>query len=366
MRATAAGLMLAATAGAAEPVGPPAWAGRQYQAVPGAARAQVASAGDVRLARWPGDRAAAFSFIFDDGSTDHIAIVVPALEANGLRGTFALVTGKVLPDAAAADAERLRRAGNDPAKAATLRRLPTWDDWREAARHGHELANHSISHPGLDKLDAGRVAEEISGAVADLQQKAGVRAMTFVGPYNQYGPGGLELVQRTHLCWRIGGGIGYGRPKAGEAPAETAAAWTARLHGLIATGGWSLSMIHAIIDGYEPTGEEAFRLHLAQAAALGDRLWIAPAGEVARYDLAVRHARLAIEPVSPQAVRLRVEAGLDDPLLAVPLTVVVATPEPAASAAASRGQDVLPCRIDGRRLLVEAVPAPEPIEVTWR
>jgi peptidoglycan/xylan/chitin deacetylase (PgdA/CDA1 family) len=362
-RLAAAVLTMAALAGAE-----PAWAGRQYQTLPAAAGATVAASSPARLARWQGDRAAAFSFIFDDGLADHTAIVLPLLEAHRLRGTFALVTGRIPATAAesAAQADKARQAEKDPAKAAAIRPRPSWEDWRAAAGRGHELANHSVSHPGLAKMTPEQVAAEIDGGAAGLLAAAGVRALTFVGPGNQYGPGGLELVRATHLCWRIGGGLGYGRPQAGEDPPATAARWTARLEALAAKGGWQLSMVHAIIDGYDPTGEEAFRLHVAQAAALGDRLWIAPAGEVARYDLAVRHARLAAEPAGERTLRLRLEAGLDDALLLVPLTVVVETGIAPAAASARRGGAELPCRIAGTRLLIDAPPAAEPMEVAWR
>lgn len=355
---------------AAEPSTPAtlAWAGRQYQAQPGAASATVASAGAVRLARWQGDRAAAFSFIFDDGLADHTEIVLPLLDAHGLRGTFALVTGRIPATSASAAtlAAQARLREKDPAKAARIRQQPSWEDWRAALAHGHELCNHSVSHPGLDKLPPERVREEILGGAQALRACAEAPALTFVGPGNQYGPGGLDLVKATHLCWRIGGGLGYGKPQAGDTPEATAARWTARLEGLIAKGGWQLSMVHAIVDGYDPTGEEAFRLHVAQAAKLADRLWIAPAGEVARYDLAVRHARLVVEPVGDREVRLRVEAGLDDPLLQVPLTVVVRTGGAATGATARRAGVALPCRVAGERLLIEVQPGPQPVEVAWR
>lgn len=360
-------ILAAATVMAAEPAAP-AWAGRQYHAQPAAATAMPAQDGIAALARWPGGRTAAFSFIFDDGLPDHTAIVIPLLDANGLRGTFALISGRIPADAveATARAASQRAKESDPAKAERIRPAPSWDDWRAAAARGHELANHSLNHLGLDKLPAAQVAAEIDGGRETLLARSGMRALTFVGPYNQYGPGGRELVQATHLCWRTGGGIGYGRPPADEAPAATAARWTARLEGLIAKGGWHLSMVHAIIDGYDPTGEEAFRLHIAQAAALRKRLWIAPAGEVARYDLAVRHARLAAEPAGEHGLRLRLTPGLDDPLLLLPLTVVVTPPAAPAEARAERDGTALPCRIDGARMLIEAVPDDAPVTVTWR
>ncbi|KAF0093029.1 MAG: polysaccharide deacetylase [Puniceicoccaceae bacterium 5H] len=69
---------------------------------------------------WPGHRHAAVVLTYDDALESHLSQAVPALDAEGLKGTFFL-TG-TLPEA---DLNR----------------------WRDVAAEGHELGNHSVFHP---------------------------------------------------------------------------------------------------------------------------------------------------------------------------------------------------------------------------
>lgn len=74
--------------------------------------------------RWPGGAKAAVALTYDDGIDVHLDHVMPDLEAVNLRGTF------YVPGRSASLAKRM-------------------EEWRAAARRGHELGNHSIFHPCL-------------------------------------------------------------------------------------------------------------------------------------------------------------------------------------------------------------------------
>jgi|TARA_B100000676_G_scaffold100778_1_gene100544 peptidoglycan/xylan/chitin deacetylase (PgdA/CDA1 family) len=69
---------------------------------------------------WPQNCRGAISLTYDDALPCHWQLVAPALEAQGLRGTF---YANILSAAAAPE------------------------DWRRVAARGHELGNHSIFHP---------------------------------------------------------------------------------------------------------------------------------------------------------------------------------------------------------------------------
>jgi peptidoglycan/xylan/chitin deacetylase (PgdA/CDA1 family) len=60
------------------------------------------------------------SVTYDDGLDSHLDIAVPALEARGLRGTFYVTLENIAGRAA---------------------------EWQQVAARGHELANHTVSHP---------------------------------------------------------------------------------------------------------------------------------------------------------------------------------------------------------------------------
>ena len=78
---------------------------------------------------WPQDCRGAVSLTYDDALPCHWELVAPALEAQGLRGTFYT---NILSAAAAPEA------------------------WRRIAGRGHELGNHSIFHPCRKNLERPR------------------------------------------------------------------------------------------------------------------------------------------------------------------------------------------------------------------
>jgi peptidoglycan/xylan/chitin deacetylase (PgdA/CDA1 family) len=84
----------------------------------------VAMATSARAAEsfaWPDGKRAAVSLSYDDATPSQLDNALPALDRHGLKATFYLVLS-----------------------ADTVRdRLP---EWRAAARHGHELGNHSLFH----------------------------------------------------------------------------------------------------------------------------------------------------------------------------------------------------------------------------
>jgi len=101
---------------------------------------------------WPEGRRAAVSLAYDDALDSQLDTAIPALDAHGLKGSFYLTLS--------ADAMRMRM-----------------DDWRAAARNGHELGNHSLFHqcaaskPGRDWVPPQRDLE----ATTTLQMQEQVR-----------------------------------------------------------------------------------------------------------------------------------------------------------------------------------------------
>jgi len=79
---------------------------------------------------WPEGKSAAISITFDDARPSQIDVAVPILDRHGVFGTFYVSPAGV--------EERL--AG-----------------WRAAVARGHEIANHTFSHP-CSGNSAGRAA----------------------------------------------------------------------------------------------------------------------------------------------------------------------------------------------------------------
>lgn len=70
---------------------------------------------------WPDGRRAAVSLAYDDALDSQLDHAIPALDRHGFKGSFYLQLSR--------DSVRLRM-----------------DAWRQAARNGHELGNHSLFH----------------------------------------------------------------------------------------------------------------------------------------------------------------------------------------------------------------------------
>ena len=63
-------------------------------AAPVAEAGNDAAVGDTRVAKWKGDKTAAFMLMFDDSWPSHFQVAVPALEERGMTATFYINPGK--------------------------------------------------------------------------------------------------------------------------------------------------------------------------------------------------------------------------------------------------------------------------------
>jgi sialate O-acetylesterase len=72
--------------------------------------------------KWPDGKKAAVVFTYDDGLDCHLDVAIPQLDEFGFKGTFYC-------------------NGNAPS---LYNRL---NEWREIAKNGHELGNHTLFHP---------------------------------------------------------------------------------------------------------------------------------------------------------------------------------------------------------------------------
>jgi len=57
---------------------------------------------------------------------------------------------------------------------------------KKFADHGHEIMNHSDTHPHIDQLSAQKVSEEISACADKIEAVTGKRPTLFRGPYGEY------------------------------------------------------------------------------------------------------------------------------------------------------------------------------------
>ena len=115
---------------------------------------------------WPAGRSAAVSFSFDDARLNQIDRGLEILSRHGVRATFYVS----LP--------------------ALEQRLP---GWRNAVRAGHEIGNHSLTHPcsgnypfahdnPLEEMTLEDMRRELDEASRRIEALLGVRPVTFAYP----------------------------------------------------------------------------------------------------------------------------------------------------------------------------------------
>jgi Predicted xylanase/chitin deacetylase len=116
--------------------------------------------------QWPEGRRVAVSFSFDDARESQVKAGLPLFAKHKTRVTFYVSPG------------------------ALEKRL---DLWRQAVREGHEIGNHSASHPctgnfpwsqnnALEDYTLARMEEDMAAASRDIERLLGVRPLTFAYP----------------------------------------------------------------------------------------------------------------------------------------------------------------------------------------
>jgi len=128
---------------------------------------------------WPDGKRAAVSLSYDDARPSQVDVGVPILDAHGVRATFYVSPGRL--------GERL-------------------DAWRAAVAAGHEIGNHTVSHPcsgnfafsrgnALEDYTLERMERELLDANAAIEQALGVAPVTFAYPCGQKFVGRDEAVR---------------------------------------------------------------------------------------------------------------------------------------------------------------------------
>lgn len=233
---------------------------------------------------WPNGARAAVSLSFDDARPSQVDAGVPILDRHGVRATF-YVSPHRLP-------ERI-------------------EAWRAAVAAGHEIGNHTVSHPcsgnfpwsranALEDYTLERMERELLDANAAIEGTLGVRPSTFAYCCGQkYVGRGEELCSTVPLVAKhfiAGRGFRDESPNDptyvdlaqacgvdGDAtPFEGLRAWIDRA---AAEGGWLIFAAHDVGDGFARQAMRADVLDAvcAYCADPGHGIWIDTVAAVASY-----------------------------------------------------------------------------------
>ena len=119
--------------------------------------------------------------------------------------------------------------------------------------------------------------------------------------------------------------------------------WNDTTDWVLSQGGWLVEQCHGIGQegedgvGWSARPESEFRAHYDHIASYGDRLYVAPIGEVGRYLIERNNAELTVTSTAGSRVEFTLETGLLANVFNVPLTVRMAKPSSWAGAHVRQG-----------------------------
>jgi len=249
------------------------------------------------------------------------------------------------------------------------RYLLTWDEMRRHLAEGHEMANHSITHPFMPALDEANIAYELDKSKQEMLEQLGPKSTFSVeAPYGIDDPRVKDVVASRFPLTRnwvlddfMDGFLRDDRRDPTQSKKEyvqwqrgpLARTTVAEMKGWVdasqAHGIWLVLVIHGIEGiGYEPLTTENLRSYFDYIAEREGHLWVATFQDGAKY-ARERHSSAIAAKASGDRIEVTVTHSLDRSLYDLPLTAKTPIPADWRLVRFQQGQDVrwLPVHREG-------------------
>lgn len=255
---------------------------------------------DIKVADYKDGKECAVSLTFDDSMKEHYTIVAPELEKRGFRGTFWMCGGWM------------------PAEPQYDTTHFTWAEAKEMSDKGHEMSNHSWSHPNMTTLSEDELKEQIRKNDEAILANLGKPSTTFCFPYNAYNNAVLAEVMKG----RIGARLKEFWLGGQHSPKEYL---QKQIEDALAADSWIVGMTHGINYGYDCYEDASeFTDFLDYLKSLEDRIWIGTFRDVAAYTAVAKGISLDISKDGKE-ITVVPATNLDRTLYETPLTLEVNT-----------------------------------------
>ena len=186
--------------------------------------------------KWPEGKAMALSFTFDDARISQIEKGIPIFDKYNIKGTFYVLLNNL--------SKKL-------------------DDWKSAVSNGHEIGNHSLTHPctgnytfardkALENYTLERISVELDSANKEIKKLLGVEAVSFAYPCGQTFVGNGKLT--TSYIPVVAASFESGRGWLGESPNDPVICDLSQLQGM-ELDGKSFDQVKELINEAKSTGK---------------------------------------------------------------------------------------------------------------
>ena len=189
------------------------------------------------------------TYTFDDGPADQYTLAYPMFREAGVSATFFIVGSKI------GDTKGFR------SKAERDTPFMTWEQVRDMAANGMEIASHGWAHAKYAKMGRAAILDDIRRNQSVLKNNAGIDCVSFASPYSaKKGADGADVESLAKECGILAVRVSVKRAGGGM----TAEKLNAIVEAAKNTGEWIVFMMHGIARGYDAwENPEELRRHLA-------------------------------------------------------------------------------------------------------
>ena len=256
---------------------------------------------DVYVADYKDNKTCAVCYTFDDGLKEHYTLVFPEMEKVGFKGTF-YVCGKIIEEKEAQQGKPRM----------------TWKQMKEMSDNGHEIGNHSWSHPNLKNLSTEEVRTEIGKNDSIILANIGKKPLSFCYPGNSFNEEIICMASEGRVGTRTRQ-FGIGGEKSGST-VESLDKW---IKDLLISGEWSIGMLHGMTYGYDAFSDsEILWEHFRRVKKQEDKIWVDTFEKVSAYTKARNNVQLDVAKYESN-IQITPRLALDSRLFTEPLTMVV-------------------------------------------
>jgi peptidoglycan/xylan/chitin deacetylase (PgdA/CDA1 family) len=269
----------------------------------GSLSAQVSSS--YKVATWRDFRTCAVSYTFDDGFPYQFSKAIPIFDEFDYKLSLFLISSWSV----------------------------NWDMVRDAAARGHEIGNHTATHPRMNLLTAGDQEKEIKTCNELIHSNVpDQQCVTMASPYCAEGN---DSVAALYFI-AVRGCQGFIENKTPQnfmsvsslacgnlSSVNSATVFKDRADQAAAKGGWLVYLLHGLDDdnSYSPLSSDTLKRSLEYLKANDSKFWVSTFGNVARYIKERDNVSVAETHTEKSRLTVTVTDTLNNEIFNYPLTI---------------------------------------------
>jgi len=270
-------------------------------------QAQVNS--NYEIAKWQGFKTAALSYTWDDLTSKQLSDALPIYDKYQFNMTFNVV----------------------------INWSPNWASLNTAAKNGHEVASHTVSHGKLSTLSIADQETQLSSSQSTINSNiTTVKCVTTA--YPECVIGDKTTISKYYIAGRTcDGKINPASPSdfytlgayiCGNTGINTAAGLNTIADNAVSAKGWGVYLFHGINNdgGYSPIEGSVLDAHLGNINTNNSKYWVGTFGDVARYIKERDAASLNETTVTADSLQIALTDNLDNTIFTTALSIRRAIP----------------------------------------